>query len=65
MFQLSPKQAEQALILLDAARKYDALIAAYQQGGSPDEIHAAHIALHEADARKREVDWRLLENPLT
>jgi hypothetical protein len=56
---LSPSQVPQALAVLDAAQKHDALIAAYQRPGDPEK---SEIAWSEAEARKREHSyWRLPE----
>jgi hypothetical protein len=58
---LSPSQVSQALPVLDAAQKHDALIAAYQRPGDPKKSEAAWL---EAEARKRESGyWRLPESP--
>ena len=46
-------------IVLDAAKKRDAWIAAHQQGADKEAIKAADVALHEAEARKRETCRRL------
>jgi len=55
----------QALLVLDAARKHDELIASYQLRGYSEKDRAALFAAsQEAAARKRKTDWRLPEGPL-
>jgi len=58
---LSPTELS---IVLDAAQKRDALIAAYQRGGDKETIKAAVAAWREADARRRETGWCLPALPL-
>jgi hypothetical protein len=62
---LSPLQVSQALTVLDAVRKHDDLIAAFQQKGDAEKIPARLAASLQADARKREDGWwRLPASPV-
>jgi hypothetical protein len=58
---LSPTEIS---IVLDAAQKRDAWIAAHQRGADKEAIKAADVALREAEARKRKTPWCLPARPL-
>jgi hypothetical protein len=51
-------------IVLDAAKKRDAWIAAHQRGCDKEAIKAADVASREADALVRKTRWCLPVGPL-
>jgi hypothetical protein len=53
---LSPTEIS---IVLDAAKKRDAWIAAHQRGSDKEAIKAMGVASREAEARKRKTRWCL------